>query len=86
MRTENRNNFKRAGSYKNSPLHLRGTPDILQAFGSDKARVRLTGIGRAEVAPFAIWHIQSVPPLRIDASEVQQPAVGEPPVELLLVT
>jgi len=65
-------------------LHWRGTPGMLQARGSEMARVRLMGTWNG--LPEAIRHIQSVPLLVMDWRELQQAGVGGAPAALLLVT
>lgn len=69
---------------KYSPLHWRGTPGMLQARGSEMARVRLMGTWNG--LPVAIWHIHSVPLLEMVWRALQQAGVGGAPAALLLVT
>lgn len=57
---------------------------MLQARGSEMARVRLMGTWNG--LPEAIRHIQSVPLLVMDWRELQQAGVGGAPAALLLVT
>lgn len=65
------------------PLHWTGTP-LLQAWGSESARVRMNGI-ETGTFPVTIRHIQSMLSLIDDLSELQQSSVGEEPFPLLPV-
>jgi len=74
-----------AGTGAAAALHWRGTPGMLQARGSEMARVWLTGTWKG-MPPVAIEQRQYVLlPVRA-LSELQQPGVGEVPLALLLVT
>lgn len=67
------------------PLHWTGTPAMLQARGREMAMVLLRGIWKG-MFPVRMRHKQPMPPLVRDFRELQQSAVGEVPLELLLVT
>lgn len=69
---------------QNSHLHWTGTPAILQARGSEIARVRLMGNWNGTF-PVIRRHAQSVPLLRSDLSDPQQSEVGEDPLPVLPV-
>lgn len=57
---------------------------MLQARGSEMARVRLMGTWNG--LPVTIWHIHSVPLLEMVWRALQQAGVGGAPAALLLVT
>lgn len=58
---------------------------MLQARGSEMARVRLMGIWNG-MPPPTMRHRQPIPPLVSDLSELQHDEVGDVPLRLLLVT
>lgn len=66
-------------------LHWRGTPGMLQARGREIARVLLIG-KRNGTLPVTMRHKQSMPLDVSVLSELQQSAVGEVPLALLLVS
>lgn len=66
------------------PWHWSGTPGMLQARGREMARERLIGSWKGTL-PVTIKQKQSLLVLVRAFSELQQSAVGEVPLELLLV-